>query len=167
MKPEALLVIDVQYGFLKRGADAAVPLITELVESWPAEHLYYLRYRNFPGSSFTKHVDWHDCMTSDSANIVKEVYREGCKIFEHYGYAPPPEAISSLKKYKTVGLCGLDTDACVMAATFALWDAEIRPVVLAQYCASSGGPPLHEAALGLMMRQFGAAGVFKEKMRYS
>jgi hypothetical protein len=51
-----------------------------------------------------------------------------------------------------------------MAACFALWDADIKPIILADLCASSGGAMFHEAALDLMMRQFGA-GVVQGRTR--
>jgi nicotinamidase-related amidase len=159
MGSKALLVIDVQYGFMKAGADVVVPRISQLTKTWPAEDVYYLKYRNYPNSFFAKHLDWTDCMTGDDVNIVKEVYLEGRPVFEHFGYMPPSELFAALRKYEVVNICGVDTDACVMAAVFALWDAEIKPMVLEYYCASSGEENMHKAALGLMLRQFGVTAV--------
>jgi nicotinamidase-related amidase len=156
MKPEALLIVDVQYGFMGKGADRVIQPIAELVQKYSADSLYYLKYLNHPDSLFTKHLDWDGCMTSNQTDIVSDVYIQGSQIFNHFGYLPPSELLTALAKYKTVGVCGVDTDACVMAAVFALWDAEIHPVVLSRYCASSGGENFHQAALDLMLRQFGA-----------
>ena len=164
MTPDALLVIDMQVGFMKKGAEATIAPVSELVRKWPVENLYYLKYRNHPGSLFTQHLDWHSFMTAEDSTLVPEVYVEGAPVFDHYGYGPPDELIAALKKYKTVGICGVDTDACVMAAVFSLWDAEIRPVVYAEYCMSSGGAQIHQAALGLMLRQFGVNGIIKGKV---
>jgi len=150
---------------MRKGADLVVPAIAALVKFWPQESLYYLKYKNYPGSLFTKHLDWHKFMTSDQISLVPEVYVEGAPVFDHFGYHPPPELMATLKKYKTVGICGLDTDACVMAAVFALWDAEIRPIILSEYCASSGGVQFHQAALDLMLRQFGAQSVLRGKIQ--
>lgn len=161
MRPDALLIIDMQNGFMRKGAEKIIPDVAVLARKWPVADLYYLKYRNFPGSLFTQYLDWHDFMTTDDANLVPDVYVEGATVFDHYGYSPTEETVAALKKYKTVGICGVDTDACVMAAVFTLWDADIRPVVLAKYCASSGGDHMHRAALDLMLRQFGVGGVFK------
>lgn len=162
MKPDALLIIDIQHGFMNKGAESVIAPVTELVSRWPKEHLYYLKYRNHPDSSFTKHLDWHEFMTSADADLVAETYVNGCQVHEHFGYAPPVELVNELKKYKTIGICGVDTDACVMASVFSLWDAGLRPVVLEKYCASSGGTQFHRAALDLMLRQFGTGCIFKE-----
>jgi nicotinamidase-related amidase len=162
MKPEALLVIDMQKGFMKSGAETAIPAVKEVVTKWPVQDLYYLKYRNYPGSLFTMHLDWHEFMTSDQVDFEPGIYVEGAEVFDHYGYRPPDELLAKLKKYKTVGICGVDTDACVMAAVFSLWDSEIRPVVLARYCASSGGDQMHRAALDLMLRQFGVHSILRD-----
>ncbi len=162
MKPEALLIIDIQHGFICNGVEEILPSLVELVQKWPCEDLYYLKYKNYPGSSFTRYLDWHEFMTSEQASIVPEVYVEGSAVYNHYGYAPPEDLMVELNnKYENIGICGVDTDACVMAAVFALWDAEIRPFVLAEYCASSGGSQFHRAALDLMLRQFGTGSVIQ------
>lgn len=163
-KPDALLVIDIQQGFMRNGAEAVLPKIKDLVHHWPQDRLFYLRYRNYPGSLFARHLDWHEFMTTDQVAIVPEVYIDGAPVFEHYGYRPPDTLIEVLKCYETVGICGVDTDACVMAAVFALWDAEIRPVLLADYCASSGGEQFHRAALDLMLRQFGMHAIIRGRV---
>lgn len=161
MKPDALLIIDIQNGFMSKGAESVIAPVVELVSAWPQEHIYYLKYRNYPDSLFARHLDWQELMTSPEVDFVSGTYREGSPVFEHFGYKPPDDLIAALKQYKTVGICGVDTDACVMAAVFTLWDADIRPVILEKYCASSGGAHFHEAALGLMLRQFGTSCVYK------
>jgi len=155
-KPDALLVIDIQKGFMRNGAELLVEPIAKLVRRWPTENVFYLRYRNYPDSLYARHLDWHDFIAGDNINLMPEVYLDGAPVFEHYGYRPPDELIAQLKNFRAVHICGVDTDACVMAAVFALWDAEIQPVILANYCMSSGGIQFHRAALDLMLRQFGA-----------
>ena len=60
-----------------------------------------------------------------------------------------------MQKIDEIHLCGLDTDACVAATAMALFDISIRPVVLADACASSGGREFHNAALRLLSRNIG------------
>lgn len=140
---------------MRNGADALVQPLAQLVARWPQDRLFYLRYRNYPDSLFARHLDWHDFIAGENIDLVPEVYVKDAPVFEHYGYRPPDELIARLKQFGAVNICGVDTDACVMAAVFALWDAEIQPIVLADYCMSSGGKQFHLAALDLMLRQFG------------
>lgn len=163
---KGLVVVDVQQGFMRNGADRIVPDIKDLVGRYDATRVYYLRYRNVPGSLFTKHLDWHDFLTRNQYEIVPDVLTSEPLVFDHYGYAPPPELIERMHAdgVSEAAICGLDTDACVMAALFSLWDHNIRPVVLSAYCTSSGGEAFHRVALDLMLRQFGTGSVIAGKL---
>ncbi|MGM0423158.1 MAG: isochorismatase family protein [Pseudomonadota bacterium] len=151
--PCALLIIDMQNIFLRSLAHL-IPKVQDLAESWPAEDIYWLQFRNHPGSLYEKHLDWSDGMLANDIELIDGKGQDQ-KIW-HYGYAPPLDFIQELKqKYDTAYVCGVDTDACVYAAMMALWDNEIRPILLPDYSASSGGPHFHEVALSMIHRQFG------------
>lgn len=152
-KPCALLIIDMQNVFL-RSLGHLIPKVQELAESWPEEDIYWLRYRNHPGSLYERHLDWSDATLADDIEMIDGKGQD--KKFWHYGYSPPLELITELKeKYETAYVCGVDTDACVYAAMMTLWDNEIRPILLSDYCGSSGGQHFHDVALSMMNRQFG------------
>jgi nicotinamidase-related amidase len=59
------------------------------------------------------------------------------------------------REIDTVVLCGVDTDACVMATALDAFDHGLRPLVLSDLCASSGGDSYHQAALMLLERNIG------------
>jgi len=54
------------------------------------------------------------------------------RIFVKHGYLPPPSAIEYLRglQLDRVLVCGTQTDTCVLAAGFALFDAGLRPTLL-------------------------------------
>lgn len=54
------------------------------------------------------------------------------RTFVKYGYMLPVEAIDYLKELRAerVLVCGMQTDTCVLAAGFALFDAGLRPTLL-------------------------------------
>lgn len=58
-----------------------------------------------------------------------------------------------------VYLAGTDTEACVLATSMGFFEKNIRPVVLADYCASSGGVNVHKAGLLCLERAIGAMNV--------
>lgn len=163
--PKALLIIDMQAGFMRQGCEDLVPKIARLAGFFPENAIFQLRYRNYPGSAFARFLDWQECTDSQESALLPEMEKIGGHIYDHWGYLPPPELVQALKPLAQVGICGVDTDACVMAACFALWDAEIRPWILADYCFSSGGKPLHQAALDLMRRQFGGNSILSGEYR--
>lgn len=162
-KGKPLLIVDVQQGFIKNGAGTIIDPIRSLLDSWNGL-VYYLRYKNYPGSLYTQHLDWHEFMTSNQHDIVPDIYKSGCEIFDHFGYAPAAELIEKIKPHGEAYICGLDTDACVMAAVFACWDNEIRPYIIADCCACSDGESFHKAALDIMLRQFGVKSVIKSTL---
>jgi nicotinamidase-related amidase len=60
--------------------------------------------------------------------------RQYCQTrFKKHGYLPPPAAIEYLRGLRTdrVLVCGAQADTCVLAAGFALFDAGLRPTLLA------------------------------------
>jgi len=63
--------------------------------------------------------------------------------------------VKAFRQYKSVGIVGVNTDICVLSSAYSLWENDIRPYVLADYCASVKGDFYHNAALDLMNRPFG------------
>ena len=61
----------------------------------------------------------------------------------------------------TIFLAGTDTEACVLASAMAFFEQGVRPVVLADYCASSGGMSVHEAGLLCLERAIGPRNVMR------
>ena len=54
------------------------------------------------------------------------------RIFIKHGYAPTPETVAYLKSLapQRVLVCGIQTDTCVLAAGFALFDAGLQPTLI-------------------------------------
>lgn len=154
MSKTALVIVDMQNAFLKQASHLVTP-VQELAASWPAEHTFWLKYRNTPGSLFEEHLFWSEAMVSPETDLIECENQD--HVYTHYGYSPPDEFIDHLKSANLAKayVCGVDTDACVYAAMMKLWDNEIRPVLLKDFCTSSGGKNFHDVALNLMIRQFG------------
>lgn len=78
-------------------------------------------------------------------------------VFDRFSYGVQSSHIEKLKQFpvKRWDIVGCDTDACVLATCYNMWDNGIRFRVLADYCNSSGGKDVHEAALKIMARNFG------------
>lgn len=76
-------------------------------------------------------------------------------IFKKDGYAISDEAINYLKskKVKKVDVCGLETDACILASVFKLWDSGIEPNILYDLTQTSS-PSLQKATKLISKRNF-------------
>lgn len=152
-KSAALIIVDMQNVFLGKAQDL-VPKIQALADEWPEDNIFWLKYRNHPGSLFEKHLNWSKATVSPEIDLISGKGQKNA--YTHYGYSPPEDFLNKVKsKFETAYVCGVDTDACVYACMMTLWDNGIRPILLEKYCASSGGKTFHDAALSLMHRQFG------------
>lgn len=160
MEKEPLLVIDLQPAFTRKVTPQYLSGVMAFVSEWPEDLTYWLRFMNHPDSLYERHIDYSNCtLSTESALLDCPPPHDNArrKVVPHFGYAPPADFIEQLKKdgHKRAHLCGVDTDACVMAACFVLWDAGIQPVIHAEQCQSSRGPEMHHAAISMMFRQFG------------
>src|SRR3712207_1254345 len=71
----ALVVIDVQNGFIKHASKPVVPVIVDLVERWMAADLpvVFTRYHNYPGSPFERLIGWSQVQSSPQVDLVDEL----------------------------------------------------------------------------------------------
>ncbi|WP_439862687.1 isochorismatase family protein [Pseudomonas antarctica] len=74
---------------------------------------------------FARQLGWQPAPDDDS--LI-----EADRIFIKHGYAPTPETIEYLKSLspERVLVCGIQTDTCVLAAGFALFDAGLQPTLI-------------------------------------
>lgn len=69
-----------------------------------------------------------------------------------YGLTPSHIQRIRARGIKSVTVCGIDTDACVLGVMFSLFDAGIECHLKEQMCWSSSG--LHKPALAIIRAQF-------------
>ncbi len=66
---------------------------------------------------------------------------------------------------KTVFICGIDIDCCVLATAVGLFEVGIRPYVLTYYSASNGGENSQRAAITVLERLIGKCHIIDYKLR--
>src|SRR3989338_8335989 len=66
--------------------------------------------------------------------------------------AKKPQIIEALKENKVqeVHLCGFDTDCCVLATAYDLFDLGLKPVILENLTWSTSKDKLHNAAIKMV-----------------
>jgi len=165
--PRALiLVVDAQVGFVNGSNQETVARIGALLEN-PAElGVAFTQYRNLPGSSYDRFLDWRLLSTDGECEIVPLLRPKAVRIFRKSGYSALTDELRILlesEQIETVYLCGFDTDCCVLTSAAQLFELGIRPVILEHYCASNGGPESHAAALHVLQRLIGARHILPGK----
>lgn len=157
---DALLVCDMQTGFVANMYELT-ERVTLLVQNFPAEKTYYTQFHNHRESLFHTEMQWGRFEDSADTAIIPQLQPHVKNAYKKYGYLLPEQLLNDLSQYKTVGICGVNTDICVLAAAYSLWDRDIRPYVLADYCGSVKGAFYHQAGQDLLNRPFGPQTIIK------
>lgn len=159
-----LLLVDLQKGFINGRSKQIVPKIISLVKSGKYGRIYATQFFNTPESPFVKFLNWKGCMDSPETDLIDELDKYTFKVIKKYTYsALNEELLCELRNNNIteIDIAGVDTDACVLATAYALFDAGIRPNILSSYCASSGYDDVHKAALRVAERNLIFRGAIK------
>ena len=151
-----LLAVDLQNGFLTSPeCKAIVPKVVANANQF--YQVWATRFFN-RNPNFSRQVNWNEMVSGQETELDTTLTPVISKTFEKPSYSPPSELIQALQSdtITTVAVCGIDTDACVMAAVLEVFDAGIETFVVSDGCASSGGQEYHESAIKLLKRNIGA-----------
>lgn len=143
MAKKGLLIVDLQEGFAP--SLILVDRIRKLSVHYPV--IAMTRFANPVGSLFRSVIEWN----GEGGALCLDL--PGVITLEKTGYGLTAEHLEILKDFRCTEwhICGLETDACVLACAFSLWDAGLCPVVLLDHCQS----PLSDEAEKIIHRQFG------------
>ncbi|MFJ8053994.1 isochorismatase family cysteine hydrolase [Streptomyces luteogriseus] len=159
------MVVDVQRGFVNRHSMHAVPAVVRLVEGWTAVGMpvVFSRFQNVPGSPYERISDWTHLRTSEEQALIDEL-----EPYARYATGIIDKSVSSAltadlqrlvaeRGWTDLVLCGIDTDSCVYDTAVAVYHRGLRPWIVTDACASTGGAEFHEAALLLARRNIGTS----------
>ncbi len=152
-----LLVIDVQAGFINQWTRHIPEAVQSLQDRF--ETVFASRFENPPDSPFRKWKGLARFAPGMPETALAFAPCADAHVFAKSGYsAASDEIIVAAKEADSpVHLCGIATDNCVLATAIDLFEQGVRPIVIADLCASHGGPEYHEAGLLLLKRLLGEA----------
>lgn len=144
---KALLIIDLQKGF-----DPTDEMVSGFLEK-AKQYEVIVATKFVNGNSLYQTVLDYPEVNTEEGELAP--LPEGTKIFEKTGYGLPTELLQYLKENSVtnVDIGGLETDACVLAAMYDLWDAEIQPTLLKDL-ATTPDSELQKAAHLIAKRNF-------------
>jgi len=159
----ALIVVDVQHGFVNRHSRSVLPAIVRLVEGWRAAGapLVLTRFHNEVGSPYETITGWTRLRSAEEQALADELapYADPAVavIDKAQSSVFTPEGARLIRDsgWSDLVLCGIDTDACVYDSAMAAYQSGLRPWIVTDACASSGGSEYHDAALLLAARNIG------------
>ncbi len=160
-KPEPLLVVDVQKGFLN-GYTGHIPgRIVRLIERGMYDPVLFTCFVNLPGGPYHRMLDWHACAGPPETDLAPELepFAAADRVFVKPGYTGLPNELADLLRElgtERVTIVGIDTDMCVLKVAMDVFDLGIEPVILVDCCASTAGLQAHLAGLAVLARNIGA-----------
>ena len=161
MTGAALLLIDVQRGFVSADTEHAVPRIRELLEL-PFGTVIATKFVNVLGSPYRELMGWTGMASPPDTDLLDFVEDRADFIIEKHLYTAADGRLLALLKERRVGtvyIAGFDTDCCILKNAEDLFEKGIPCRVLMHYSASNGGRASHDAARTVLMRSIGSAGI--------
>ncbi len=159
MTGAALLLIDVQRGFVSGETEHAVPRIRELL-NLPFGTVIATKFVNVPGSPYRELMGWTGMGSPPGTDLLDFVEERADVVIEKHLYTAVGDRLLALLEERgadMVYIAGFDTDCCILKNAEDLFERGIPCRVLMHYTASNGGPASYEAARTVLMRSIGSA----------
>ena len=161
---DCLLVVDFQQGFALNTNPALSSKIKLLVDLFTdVSYCAFTQFKNTTSSNFVKQYGWNKLSTEEEQDFIVHPNSANFVLEKGTYSAVCDDLLDFLEGHqvKTVYLCGLDSDACVLATAFDLFDRDYRVLVIEDACDSSGGSKINDAAMAIMRRSFGKNNIVK------
>lgn len=146
MKP-VLLIIDIQNTF-----NPPSWLVSRLKKIMPyVESIATVELHKEEIVPFQAQLNW-------APSKVDKCLLEVNKVFIKYGYSPTDELVHYLKslEVKKIYVCGIQTDTCVLAAGFKLFDAGLFPCLVTDLTIGSSLDRTGDLGIKLWKHHFGS-----------
>lgn len=159
----ALIVVDVQNGFVTEHSAHVVPVIAELVRKWQAggRDVVFTRYINHEDSIFERLMGWTKLKESPAIDIVPELQpfvNQAVAVVDKRTYTlftEEGEQLAKARGWTHVYVCGIDTEVCVLKTAVDAFERDIVPNLVVDASASHSGPEAHNAGLVVATKMIG------------
>lgn len=147
-----LVVVDMQKGFINEHSVHIVQNVEALIHSCHEFPLpvVFSRFVNVAGSPFESLIGWDRFHTEPETEIVDELVPWVGDLIEKNFYTTiTSEFVTRIRRcdWKTIVLCGIATESCVLKTAADTFELGLRPIVISDACASDMGEVSHLAGL--------------------
>jgi nicotinamidase-related amidase len=157
----ALVVIDMQNGFINDRSRHVIAPVVDLVQRWEAAGapVAFTRYLNYPGSPFERLIHWSELQNSPQTDIVPELAAHAARATAvvdkgMYSYFNTEGiALAESAGWTDMVFCGIATEGCVLKSAVDAFERGITPWLVTDASASHAGQAAHDAGL-LVARRF-------------
>lgn len=155
---KVLLVIGMQNGFFS--SNSVLDSVRRLTLNPIFDEVIQLQYYNLPESHIEKELGWSGLQTPSDQLLLLNIPEASVIRFNTYA-AVNGELMSKLDMSDDVYLCGVNTDACILATAFRLFDYGLKVSVIRDAVATK--PEFHESALAIIRRNCGEHSVISSE----
>lgn len=152
-----LLIIDMQDEFLNEHTEKVFDNIMELVLNEDYNYTLATEYKNHKESACYRMLNWKERCELESS-LDRRIESWADFIVSRNTYSKCDNGLLALlrtHKISNVDIVGVNTDACVLATAFSLFEAKQEFRVISDLCASTEGEDIHNAALLVMKSALG------------
>lgn len=157
------LLTDMQVGFTQDPVtNRLVSKTKELLDKQLFDIVVATKFINSKKSIYEQLMGWTDCSTEKEIAIRPELLPYAKEITTKTIYScVSPNFLQRLCQIndgnypKKIFLAGVDTDSCVLKTAVDLFENNIRPIILTNFCYSSVGPKFHDAGIVCMQQLLG------------
>lgn len=158
MTKKAIIIIDVQNYFVNEQTKFIPEKIVKHINKADYDHVVFTKFINKEGSNFFKLLNWKKMLSGKETEIhnslIKFVNKNNVFVKNNYSVFKARGLNDFLKKNKVgkLFLCGIDTEACVLASAFEAFDLGFDVKIIKELCSSHSGKSLHNSALRIIDR---------------
>ncbi|GAA1931535.1 cysteine hydrolase [Streptomyces sodiiphilus] len=159
----ALIVVDMQNGFVNHHSRHAVHAVSDVVAQWSAagRPVVFTRYFNYPDSPYERFFQWRRLREPPETDIVPELTEAVARahaVVDKTGYTLfTPEATELIRQsgWTDLVFCGIATESCVLKSAADAFEHGYAPWIVTDASASDAGPDVHDAGLLVARRLVG------------
>lgn len=150
----ALVIIDMQYGFVNDDTRGLVDKIKKYVKENTFDEIVCTAYENNENTACYKFEGWKKCMTgSHEARVVKELQGLSSKVFIKHKYSCWNEEFKQWVKDNKIDILyfvGVNTGCCVLHSAFDAYNDLQDCRVVEDLCKSTSGAVSHNMAISIL-----------------
>ena len=155
---KALLIVDVQNGFVNDKTKHIPPLVEKLQYNY--DLVIATRFINLPDSPYRRLIKWERLSPGTDEIELAFKPKDNAVIIDKFIYTCIDDSFINLLKdneIDAVDVCGIDTDICVTKCAVDLFERNITPYVLKDYCSTHADADIQASALIILARFIGGA----------
>lgn len=155
LKKAALLIVDVQNGFINENTKHLPVKIRDLINTIDFAHIIQTRFVNRLDGPYVKKLHFKGLLDPKEIDFPKELKMINSFVINKYYYSVCTREFLDFIKLNNIDefyIVGINTDVCVLKAAADLFELNFNCFVLQEYCASTNGLKNHDAGILVIER---------------